>query len=72
MLGLHRNVLTWDGEQLATWLDALGLGELAPNFLAHNVDGETASPPPPTRAAGDVMRRAHATVRGQPCPVSAA
>ena len=41
MLGLHRNVLTWDGEQLATWLDALGLGELAPNFLAHNIDGGT-------------------------------
>lgn len=41
MLGLNRNVLTWDGEQLATWLDALGLGELAPNFLAHNIDGGT-------------------------------
>jgi hypothetical protein len=40
-LGLHRNVLTWNGEQLATWLDALGLGDLAPNFLAHNVDGGT-------------------------------
>ena len=26
---------------MATWLDALGLGDLAPNFLAHNVDGGT-------------------------------
>jgi hypothetical protein len=24
MLGLPRNVLVWDGEQLGTWLDALG------------------------------------------------
>jgi len=41
MLGLPRNVLTWDAEQLGTWLDALGLGELVPNFQAHNVDGGT-------------------------------
>jgi len=41
MLGLPRNVLVWDGEQLASWLDALGLGALAPNFLAHNVNGGT-------------------------------
>ena len=41
MLGLPRNVLVWDGEQLGTWLDALGLGELVPAFLAHNVDGGT-------------------------------
>jgi len=41
MLGLPRNVLIWDGEQLASWLDALGLGELAPTFLAHNVNGGT-------------------------------
>ena len=41
MLGLPRNVLIWDGEQLASWLDALGLGELAPAFLAHNVNGGT-------------------------------
>ena len=30
MLGLPKNVLVWDGEQLATWLDALGLGAQAP------------------------------------------
>ena len=41
MLGLPRNVLTWDAEQLGSWLDALGLGELVPNFQAHNVDGGT-------------------------------
>ena len=41
MLGLHRNVLTWDGEQLGPWLDALGLGDLVPHFPAHNVDGGT-------------------------------
>ena len=41
MLGLPRNVLTWDAEQLGTWLDALGLGELVPNFQSHNVDGGT-------------------------------
>jgi hypothetical protein len=41
MLGLSRNVLTWDTEQLGTWLDALGLGELVPNFEAHHVDGGT-------------------------------
>jgi len=41
MLGLPRNVLVWDGEQLATWLDALGLGELAPAFRAHNINGGT-------------------------------
>ena len=28
MLGLPRNVLVWDGEQLGTWLDALGLGQV--------------------------------------------
>ena len=41
MLGLPRNVLTWDAEQLGTWLDALGLGELVAAFQAHNVDGGT-------------------------------
>ena len=41
MLGLARNVLTWDAEQLGTWLDGLGLGELVPNFQGHNVDGGT-------------------------------
>ena len=41
MLGLPRNVLVWDGEQLVAWLDALGLGEVAPAFLAHNVNGGT-------------------------------
>jgi len=41
MLGLPRNVLVWDGEQLASWLDALGLGSLAPAFLAHNINGGT-------------------------------
>ena len=41
MLGLPRNVLVWDGEQLATWLEALGLGQLAPAFLAHNINGGT-------------------------------
>ena len=43
MLGLPRNVLVWDGEQLATWLDALGLSPVAPAFLAHNINGATAS-----------------------------
>ena len=41
MLGLPRNVLTWDAEQLGTWLDALGLGDLVAAFQAHNVDGGT-------------------------------
>jgi len=41
MLALPRNVLVWDGNQLVTWLDALGLGELGPAFLAHNVNGGT-------------------------------
>ena len=41
MLGLPRNVLVWDGEQLGAWLEALGLGELAPNFLFHHVTGGT-------------------------------
>ena len=41
MLGLSRNVLTWDSEQLGTWLDALGLGDLVASFEAHNVDGGT-------------------------------
>jgi len=41
MLGLPRNTLLWDGEQLSTWLEALGLGSLAPNFLYHNVNGGT-------------------------------
>ena len=43
MLGLPRNVLVWDGEQLATWLDTLGLSPVAPAFLAHNINGATAS-----------------------------
>lgn len=47
MLGLPRNVLVWDGEQLATWLDALGLGDVAPNFLHHDVNGGTVRPPNP-------------------------
>ena len=37
MLGLPRNVLVWDGEQLGTWLDALGLGQVVPAFLDHNI-----------------------------------
>jgi len=41
MLGLQRNVLVWDGEQLGSWLDALGLGSLVPSFLANNIDGGT-------------------------------
>ena len=41
MLGLPRNVLVWDGEQLATWLDALGLSHVAPAFLDHNINGGT-------------------------------
>ncbi|EOD41891.1 hypothetical protein EMIHUDRAFT_431858 [Emiliania huxleyi CCMP1516] len=41
MLGLQRNVLVWDGEQLGAWLEALGLGDLAPSFLHHNVNGGT-------------------------------
>jgi hypothetical protein len=41
MLGLPKNVLVWDGEQLATWLEALGLGQVAPVFLQHNVNGGT-------------------------------
>jgi hypothetical protein len=41
MLGLPKNVLVWDGEQLATWLDALGLGAQAPAFLEHHVNGGT-------------------------------
>jgi hypothetical protein len=41
MLGLQRNVLVWDGEQLGSWLDALGLGSLVPSFLSHNIDGGT-------------------------------
>jgi len=41
MLGLQRNVLVWDGEQLGTWLDALGLGAVVPSFLANNIDGGT-------------------------------
>ena len=38
MLGLPRNVLVWDGEQLGTWLDALGLGQVvaAYPFLTPN------------------------------------
>jgi len=32
MLGLPRNVLVWDGEQLGTWLDALGLGQVVPAY----------------------------------------
>ena len=31
----------WDGEQLGAWLEALGLGDLAPSFLHHNVNGGT-------------------------------
>ena len=34
-------VLVWDGEQLGAWLEALGLGDLAPSFLHHNVNGGT-------------------------------
>jgi len=41
MLGLPRNVLVWDGEQLTTWLDALGLSHVAPAFLDHNINGGT-------------------------------
>jgi len=41
MLGLPRNTLVWDGEQLATWLEALGLGSLSPSFLFHNINGGT-------------------------------
>ena len=41
MLGLPRNVLVWDGEQLGTWLDALGLGQVVPAFLDHNINGGT-------------------------------
>eukprot|EP00908_Phaeocystis_cordata_P019726 Transcript_31326.p1 GENE.Transcript_31326~~Transcript_31326.p1 ORF type:complete len:402 (-),score=195.63 Transcript_31326:109-1272(-) len=41
MLGLPRNVLVWDGEQLGTWLDALGLGHIVPAFLDHNINGGT-------------------------------
>ena len=62
MLGLHRNVLTWDGEQLGTWLDALGLGDLVPAFLAHNIDGAR----PGLREHRPALRR-----RGRrrlPCP----
>ena len=40
-LGLQRNVLVWDIEQLGTWIDALGLGALAPAFASHNIDGGT-------------------------------
>lgn len=41
MLGLPRNTLLWNGEQLGTWLEALGLGQLAPSFMWHNVNGGT-------------------------------
>jgi len=41
ILGLPRNVLVWDGEQLGAWLEALGLGSLAENFLFHHVTGGT-------------------------------
>ena len=40
MLGLPRNVLVWDGEQLGTWLDALGLGQV----VAHLPSLTTTSP----------------------------
>ena len=36
MLGLPRNVLVWDGEQLGTWLDALGLGQVVPAYPVLN------------------------------------
>jgi len=41
MLGLPRNTLLWDGEQLGQWLEALGLANLAPHFQFHNVNGGT-------------------------------
>ena len=72
MLALPRNVLVWDGNQLVTWLDALGLGELGPAFLAHNVNGGTVFllteasallPAAPPRHTLDRLAREHAAPR---------
>lgn len=83
MLGLQRNVLVWDGEQLGTWLDALGLGSLVPSFLANNIDGGTVfllteehlkdlgfsvvGAPPPARARRLSIPRPHASIRISLC-----
>ena len=38
---LPSNVLKWNTEQIATWLDKIGYGELKADFQAQNITGET-------------------------------
>lgn len=39
-LGLPQNVFMWSTKEVTTWLTALGLGEYAPAFVEHNVQGD--------------------------------
>ena len=58
MLGLPRNVLVWDGEQLGTWLDALGW----PHCL------QPSSPAPEPRCTTPALRLPPSPLTSNPNP----